>query len=492
MTLLETPTVVDDRRRWKALAVIALIQFIVVMDITVVNVALPSIQSDLGFSRAGLAWVVDGYVLTAGGLLLLGGRLADLLGRRRMFFVGVGLFAAASIASGAAADPAMLVASRFAQGAGEAIASPAAFGLIALLFTEPKERAQAIGIFGGIAGLGGTLGPVISGFLIAGLSWRWIFYVNVPVAIFSIVAVARLVDESRASSSGARPDVSGAALGTAGLSAVVYGFISAANHPWGSPVVLVPLAAGVALLGLFVRRERQAGDPLIPAGFLRNRTRVTANFANLIFASVFFTVFFLMTLYFQEVEHYSALATGVAYLPIGLFIGAGIGIASSLVPRVGVRPVLSAGGLLFATGVLLLSRLSVHGSYWSEAFPALVIMALGAGFSFSGFGNASMHEVSGEDASLASGVNSTAQSVGGAVGLAVLATVALRDAHHYLAHGVSAAAAITNGTISTFRVGALVALAGAVLVTVIRFGAAPRTSQILDRNPSTAALNSSG
>jgi EmrB/QacA subfamily drug resistance transporter len=492
MTHPETPTVLDDRRRWKALGVIALVQFILVVDITVVNVALPSIQTDLGFTRAGLAWVVDGYVLTAGGLLLLGGRLADLLGRRRMFLLGVGLFALASIASGAAADPAMLVASRFLQGVGEAIASPAAFGLIALLFTEPKERAQAIGIFGGIAGLGGTLGPVISGFLIAALSWRWIFFVNVPVAIFAIVAVARLVDESRASRTGLRPDVVGGVLGTAGLSALVYGFISAADHPWGSAQVVVSLVAGLVLLALFVAREREADDPLIPTGFLRNRTRVTANVTNLIFASVFFTVFFLMTLYFQEVEHYSALATGVAYLPIGLFIGAGIGIASSLVTRIGVRPILCAGGLLFSTGVLLLSRLSVHGSYWSEAFPALVVMALGAGFSFSGFGNASMHEVSGEDASLASGVNSTAQSVGGSIGLAVLATIAVRDAHRYLVHGASAAAAITSGTTSTFRVGALVAVVGAVLVAAVRFGAAPGASQILERKPSTAALNASG
>src|ERR1700722_768227 len=210
-----------DRQRWKALGVIALVQFILVLDITVVNVALPHIQVDLGFTRAGLAWVVDGYVLTAGGLILLGGRLADLLGRKRMFLVGVSLFAIASTLSGASVDPAMLVASRFLQGIGEAIAGPAAFGLIALLFTEPKERAQAIGVFGGVAGLGGTLGPIISGLLIAAGSWRWIFFVNIPVAIFAVVAVSRMVHESRADVDplhvGQRPDVVGAVLGTAGL-----------------------------------------------------------------------------------------------------------------------------------------------------------------------------------------------------------------------------------------------------------------------------------
>ena len=231
-------------KRWAALAVIALVQFIIVLDITVVNVALPHIETSLHFSRAGLAWVVDGYVLTAGGLLLLGGRLADLLGRKRMFLIGVTVFAIASALSGAAVDSAMLVASRFLQGMGEAIATPAAFGLVALLFTDPKERATAIGINGGVAGLGGTLGPVISGLLISVASWRWIFYVNIPVAVIAILAVSRLVAESRASSrlafgraataSGESADLSGAVLGTAGLVAIVYGFIAAANHSWGA------------------------------------------------------------------------------------------------------------------------------------------------------------------------------------------------------------------------------------------------------------------
>src|SRR6202042_254357 len=251
-TTIETLTPLADRRRWTALAVIALIQFILVLDITVVNNALPHIQSSLHFSRAGLAWVVDGYVLTAGGLILLGGRLADLLGRKRMFLVGVTLFAVASILSGAAVDPAMLVASRFLQGIGEAIAGPAAFGLIALLFTEPKERAQAIGVFGCVAGLGGTLGPIISGLLIAAGSWRWIFFVNVPVAVIAVVAVARMVHESRAEinplHAGQRPDVAGAVLGTGGLSGIVYGFIAAGTHSWASVSVAIPLAAGVFLL----------------------------------------------------------------------------------------------------------------------------------------------------------------------------------------------------------------------------------------------------
>jgi EmrB/QacA subfamily drug resistance transporter len=463
-----------DRQRWKALGVIALVQFILVLDITVVNVALPHIQVDLGFTRAGLAWVVDGYVLTAGGLILLGGRLADLLGRKRMFLVGVSLFAVASALSGAAVDPAMLVASRFLQGIGEAIAGPAAFGLIALLFTEPKERAQAVGVFGGVAGLGGTLGPVISGLLIAAGSWRWIFFVNVPVAIVSVVAVSRMVHESRAEANplhaGQRPDIAGAILGTAGLSGIVYGFIAAGTHAWGSTSVSVSLAAGAVLLALFVLQERRAIAPLVPVGFLKNRTRVTANITCLFFAAAFFAMFFLLTLYFQEVEHWSAIRTGVAYLPFGVVIGAGIGMASSLVPKIGVKVLLSAGFVFVAAGVFLLSRITVGGSYWSEAFPGLVVMAFGSGILFATFGVASMHDVSGQDASLAAGVQSTAQQVGGAVGLAVLATLALRHANAAVAHGVAFSVASTNGAALAFRVGAVVALAGGVIVALVRFG----------------------
>jgi EmrB/QacA subfamily drug resistance transporter len=468
----------QNQRRWAALAVIALVQFIIVLDITVVNVALPHIQSSLGFSRAGLAWVVDGYVLTAGGLLLLGGRLADLLGRKRMFLIGVGVFAAASALSGAALNSSMLVASRFAQGIGDAIAVPAAFGLVALLFTDARERATAIGITGGVAGLGGTLGPVISGLLISVADWRWIFYVNVPVAVIAIVAVSRLVAESRATSrlrfrrsavsSGQTADVAGAVLGTGALVAMVYGFIAAGTHPWGSPQVWASLAAAALAGVMFVIRERTAATPLVPAGFLRNRTRVTSNVTAVLFASVFFAVFFLLTLYFQQVEHYSAIRTGAAYLPFGVIISLGIGLASQLAPRVGVKALFGVGAVLFSTGVLLLSRITVHGSYWTRAFPAMVVMGLGAGINFATFGIASVHRVSGEDASLASGVQQTAAQVGGAVGLAVLATLALRHASSAVAHGAAAGAAATNGAVLAFRVGAAVGLAAALLVAVVR------------------------
>ena len=462
---------IADPRRWKALAVLSLVSFMLVLDITVVNVALPQIQIDLKMSRSGLTWVVDSYVLMAGGLLLLGGRLGDLLGRRRMFFVGVILFAVASALSGAAQNSAMLVASRFLQGAGEAFAAPAAFGLVALLFVDPIERTKAIGIFGGVAGLGGTLGPVISGLLIEISSWRWIFFINVPVAIFAVLAVSRLVDESRAdkviSGTGEVPDYTGAILSTAGLVGIVYGLIQAATHPWGSTSVLLPLLGGVALLIAFVVLEARIPNPLVPLMFFQNRTRVTANVVTLFFSSVFFTMFFLLTLYFQQVHHFSALRTGMAYLPFGVAIAGAIGLSTVLLPKFGIKTMLTIGFVLYSAGIAWLSGVKVDSSYVSKALPGLVLMALGSGLAFACFQNAAVHGVSRQDAGLASGVQSAVQQVGGAVGLAVLATIALRHATGEIKRGVNASVAAVDGLSLTFKIGAVVMLLGAVMVTLL-------------------------
>ena len=379
----------------------------------------------------------------AGGLLLLGGRLSDLIGRRRMFLCGVTVFAAASALSGLAADPAMLVGSRFAQGAAEAMAAPAAFGLVALLFPDGNERAKAIGIFGGVAGLGGTLGPVISGLILQGLSWRWIFFINIPVAAVAVIAVRRLVDESKAQTrvTAGRTDVLGALLVTTGLVAAVYGLIQAASRAWGSPEVVLPLVIGGLVLALFVVREQRTRNPLVPLHFFSNRTRVGANLLTLCFASVFFTMFFLLTLYLQQVEDYSALRTGIAYLPFGIAISVAIGVSSKLVTRVGIRALLGVGFGLCAAGVLLLAGIRVEGSYLTQVLPGMLLMAFGSGLCFAGFSNASVHGVTTEDASLASGVQNAVQQVGGAIGLAVLATLAFRHAAAGVRHGVTTAAA---------------------------------------------------
>jgi EmrB/QacA subfamily drug resistance transporter len=452
-----------DPRRWKALAVLALIQFMLVLDITVVNVALPRIQHDLAFSRAGLAWVVNGYVLAAGGLLLLAGRSADLLGRRRLFLIGVAVFALASAACGAAVAPGMLVGARFLQGAGEAMAAPASLGLIALLFPDPAERMKALGIWGGIAGLGGTSGTVISGALTDLASWRWIFFVNLPVALFALLAVPRLVAESRMTRGAQRPRVAGALIGTAGLVAAVDGLLGAATHSWGSANVLVPLLAGAVLLVTMVRTEARSGAPLIPVEFFTNRTRVVTNFVSLFFSASFFSYFFLLTLFEQQVRGYSPLRGGLSYLPFGISISAGIGVSTALMPRLGARAMLGTGFFGCAVGLALTSGIAPGSSYGAGILPGMIVLGLFSGISFPAIGNSALHGVTGEDSSLASGVQSAMQQIGGAVGLACLVTLALRHAAEQVHHGIPAAAAAVHGYVLAFRIGTVLLAAGGVL-----------------------------
>jgi EmrB/QacA subfamily drug resistance transporter len=467
-----------DPRRWRALAVLGLIQFMLILDVTVVNVALPRIQHDLGFSQAGLAWVVNGYVIMAGGLLLLGGRMADVLGRRRLFLLGVGLFAFASATCGAAVDPGMLVASRFLQGAGEAMAAPASLGLIALLFTDPRERVKALGLWGGIAGLGGTTGTVISGVLVDLASWRWIFFINLPVALFALVAVPRLVSESRMVRGAHRPDYAGALSGTGGLIAVVGGLLQAATHAWSSAQVLLPLVGGLALLGLMVRIEATSDSPLIPLEFFRNRTRVVTNVATIFSAASFFSYFFLLTLFEQQVLGYSPLQGGLSYVPFGLTIGAGIGLGTALMPRVGVKRLLGTGFLCSAVGLWLSSGIDVHASYASNVLPGMIVLGLASGIGFTAVGNAALHGVTGQDSSLASGVQSAMQQVGGALGLACLVTLGLRDAAEQVHQGVLPAVASTQGYVLAFRVAAVLLVISGLFVLALleHVSAQPRNS----------------
>src|ERR671935_2323781 len=324
-----------DPRRWKALFVLALVQFMIIIDITVVNVALPSIQRALHFTGDSLAWVVDGYALMAGGLLLFGGRVGDLFGRRRLFLIGTVLFAVASFTSGAAQNQTMLIMSRFAQGAGEALASPAALALVVLLFTDAKERTKALGIWSGLAGLGGTMGVLISGLIVNYISWRWIFFVNIPIAAVAIALIPGLVSESRAETANRRVDLPGAVLVTGGVLALIDGFLAASRHPWGSGAVVWPLALGVAALVSMVVVESRTRDPLIPITFFANRTRVSANLATAVMASGMFGMFFLLTLYLQQVLRYSPLKTGLAYTPFGLGMIAGIAVSTKILGRVG-------------------------------------------------------------------------------------------------------------------------------------------------------------
>jgi MFS family permease len=403
----------------------------------------------------------------AGGLLLLGGRMADILGRRRLFLVGVGLFAVASATCGAATHPSMLVVSRFVQGAGEALAAPASLGLIALLFPDPHERMKALGLWGGIAGLGGTSGTVIGGALVDLASWRWIFFVNLPVALIALTLVPALVSESRMVREHKRPDVAGALTGTGALIAIVDGLLEAASHPWGSSHVLLPLGLGVWLLALMVYVEARSEAPLIPLEFFTNRTRVVTNFVTLFFSSAFFSYFFLLTLFEQQILGWSPLRGGLSYLPFGLTIGAGIGIGTAVMPRVGVKPLLAAGYFGCAVGLWLTSGIDVSSSYVGGILPGMVVLGFFSGLSFPAIGNAALHEVTGQDSSLASGVQNAMQQVGGAIGLSCLVTLALRHATGRIHHGVGAAVASTSGYVLSWRVGAVLLAIGGVLVLVL-------------------------
>jgi EmrB/QacA subfamily drug resistance transporter len=473
----------SDPRRWQALAVLGLIQFMLVVDVSIVNVALPSIQHTLGFSHAGLAWVVNGYVVMAGGLLLLGGRLADIYGRRRVFLVGVALFAVASATSGAAVSPAMLVASRFAQGAGEALAAPAALGLIAVLFPDPRERVKALGIWGGLAGLGGTTGTVLSGVLTDVASWRWIFYINLPIAAVALVLVPRLVSESRMVRDQDRIDFTGAAAMTVGLIATVYGLLEASTHHWGSWQVLLPLLCGLALLGATAVVETRSSAPLIPPRFFANRTRVVANVVCVFFSAAFFGYMFLLTLFEQQVLHYSPLQGGLGYLPFGFGIGAGIGIGTALMPRVGIKLLVTFSFLGAAAGLLLTSSISVHSTYIGGLLPGMLVLAVSCGLSFAPMMNAALHQVTGQDSSLAAGVQNTMQQLGASLGLACLVTLALRHVTSQVAAGIPAGMAAAHGYAISFRVGAALLVAGGLLA----FACFERVSTVA-RNPFVEAV----
>ncbi|WP_327292011.1 MFS transporter [Streptomyces sp. NBC_01198] len=423
--------------RWKALAVLTAVQFMLMLDVTVVNIALPNIQDDLNFSTEGLAWVVNGYLLTAAGFLLLGGRIADLLGRRRVFIAGLLVFGVSSVVCGAANTSGLLVTGRFLQGFGEALAGPAALGLIAVLFTDSKERGKALGIWGGMAALGGAVGSVVGGLVTDYIDWRWIFYINVPVVLLALVLIPRLMSESRmARRESQQLDLVGAFTITGGLTAAVYGLLEAADKPWGSSRVLLPLLGGVALLAVTVVWEARAPEPLIPLRFFRNRTRVTSNVVSMMSFASFYTYAFVATLYLQHVLHYSPIKTGLAYIPLTLATGVGMGLSTALMPRIGVKPLVVVAFFGSALGQFIAaSGFAPHASYVGGVMPGLIVFAFFNGMGFPVLINGGLHEVTGQDSGLASGVQTSMQQIGAALGLAVLVPIALRYVNDHAADG---------------------------------------------------------
>jgi EmrB/QacA subfamily drug resistance transporter len=451
-----------------ALALLALTQFVIVLDASIVNVALPSIGRALDFNQDDLSWVVNAYTLTFGGFLLLGGRLADLLGRRRIFIGGLVLFSLASLAGGLAQSEVWLIAARAAQGLGAAIISPAALSLVTTMFAEGAERNRALGVWGAVAGSGGAAGVLLGGVLTQYAGWEWVLFVNVPIGIAAAVIAPRLLPESRDTESDRVFDVAGATTVTAGLALLVYALVDANNAGWGSTQTIVLLAISVILLAAFVFIEQRTSNPLVPFSIFRLRTLRGADVVGLLIGMSLFAMFFFLSLYMQQVLGYDALKTGFAYLPLAVNIIVSAGVASALVTRVGFKPTLIAGLVLIAVGLVWFAQVSPTGGYVSDLlFPSLVV-AWGLGLAFVPVTIAAVTGTRPDEAGLASGLINTTQQVGGALGLAILAAVANGRTSDVIASGVrSPAIALTEGFQDAFLVAAGFAALGAVLAAVM-------------------------
>ena len=454
-------------RRWLALVLLAAAQFVVVLDASIVNVALPSIGESLSFSQDDLSWVINAYTLTFGGFLLLGGRMADLLGRRRMFIAGLIVFAGASLAGGLAQSDVWLISARAVQGLGAALLSPAALSLVTVLFAEGAERNKAMGVWGAVAGSGGAAGVLLGGMLTEWAGWEWVLYVNVPIGIAAALLSPRLLPESRAD--GARHfDVAGAVTVTLGLSLLVYSLVNANEAGWASAETLILLAVAAVLIVGFVVIERRTKAPLVPfPGIFRHRSITGINVTALLIAMALFSMFFFISLYMQQVLGYDPLEAGLAYLPLAFGIIVSAGVASQLVTRFGVRPVLVTGLILTAIGLLWFSQISVGGSYVGDIlFPSL-LAAFGLGFAFVPMTIAAVAGVEPHEAGLASGLINTSQQVGGALGLAVLAAIANSRRESLTEAGTALPTALTEGFQVALTVGAGFAVVGAILALLL-------------------------
>jgi EmrB/QacA subfamily drug resistance transporter len=479
-----------DRRRWIALAVLVTAQFMVILDVAVVNVALPSIKSDLHFSEQGLQWVVTAYAIVFGGVLLLGGRLGDVLGRRRILIAGLVVFAVSSLLCGLAWSSASLIGFRALQGLGGALLAPATLSILMTTFREGPERNTALGIWGAASGSGGAAGVLLGGVLTQYLSWSWIFFVNVPVAAVVIALAPVYVTESRVESAHRRFDFAGAASVTAGLMLLVYALTRATEDGWASTSTIALLAASAGLIAAFLAIELRSRAPLLPLRLFRVRTVAAANAAGVIVAAGTFSLFFLLTLYMQQVLGYSAVQTGVAYLTITLAVVVFSNVAQRVVTRLGAGRVLTSGLLASAAALGLFARLPVHGHYFWDVFPALLLGGIGIAFSFVPMAIASLAGVEATDAGVASGLLNTSRQIGGAVGLAVVSTIATTYTSHYV-HGHPgttslSGSALAHGFDIAFSVLAGLAVIGAVIAALF-VESRPRAAQVVEL-PETQAV----
>jgi len=465
---LSGPDLSTPRAKNLALMLLALTQFVVVIDASITNVALPSIGKALDIDQDSLSWVVNSYTLVFGGFLLLGGRLADFFGRRRMFMTGMALFGIASLAGGLAQSETWLIAARAVQGLGAALASPAALSIVTTTFAEGSERNRALGIWGAVAGAGGAAGVLLGGILTQWAGWEWVLFVNVPIAAFVVWQAPQRLQESRVEDESERTlDIPGAISITAGLAILVYALVEAAQSGWTSTDTLVRGGVGLAFIAAFVVIELRTRKPLVPFSIFRMRTLRGANIVGILTGMSLFSMFFMITLYLQQVLGLDALEAGLAYLPLAIAIILAAGTAGQLVTKVGFKPVVITGMLTVAVGLFWFTRISPDGSYLSDVLGPSILAGLGLGLTFVPVTIAAMSGTKREEAGLASGLINTSQQIGGALGLAILASIANSSTNDSFAEGASKAVALTNGFSDAFMVGAFFALAGAILAAVL-------------------------
>jgi len=460
----------DERQRWIALVVLCLGFLMIILDATIVNVALPTIQKDLGFSQSGLAWVVNAYLIAFGGLLLLAGRLGDLIGRRRVFLIGLVTFTTASLLCGISDSRGLLIAARFIQGAGGALTSAVILGMIVTMFQKPREQARAIGVYSFVASSGASIGLLAGGILTQSINWHWIFFVNLPIGIVTYVFTRRLIEDDEGIGLRQGADVPGGALITGALMLGVYTIVEARDYGWGSLHTLGLGAVAVGLLAGFIWRQATAEQPLMPLRVFRSRNTWAANLVQMLMVAGMFGMFFLGALYLQKVLGFDPIEVGLAFLPVSLGIGVlSLGFSEKLIMRFGARATLLPGLVLIVAGLLLFARAPVDASYWVDVLPTMLLLGVGAGVAFPALMTLAMSGVTPADSGLASGLVNTTQQVGGALGLAVLATLSTTRTDSLVSDGTSQASALTSGYHLAFVIGAgLVIVALSIAFSALR------------------------
>ncbi len=479
----------ESHNRWLALYVLCAGMLMIVLDITIVNVALPSIQDDLGFSQSNLAWVVNGYLVPFGGLLLLAGRLGDLLGQRRIFLTGLAIFTTASLLCGLSQSQGMLIGARFVQGIGGALTSAVILGMIVTMFPEPREQAKAIGVYGFVASAGGTIGLLIGGVLTEAIAWHWIFFINIPVGIATAVMARRLLADPPGIGFGEGADILGATLITGGLMLGTYTILGVEEHGWGATQTLVLGAISLAMGAAFLLRQARIANPLMPLRLFRSRNVSGANALQMLLVAGMFSMFFLGALYMQRILGYDPLEVGLAFLPATLVMGTlSLGYSEKLIMRFGPRTMLIPGMVLVGTALLLFARTPVDGSYLTDILPPMLLIGIGIGTSFPALMTLAMSGATPEDAGLASGIVNTSAQVGGAIGLAVLATLAAERTSTLEAGGTAFDAALNSGFHLAYLVGAgLVAVALAIAIFVLRSEPLPEQGEQVTGEPAYSA-----